>query len=77
MREQASRATERSTEQARQATQQLTEGVAIAAGLAARELGQLTTGFIRSAAEMETFRATIQAVTGDTDETNRVFERLT
>ena len=39
-REQAARAAEGATEQSRQATQQLAAGVAISAGLAARELGR-------------------------------------
>ena len=75
-RDTAARAAARQAEQSRQAAQQLTAGVAITSGLAARELGQLTASFVQSAAQMETFRATIQAVTGDTNETNRVLKEL-
>ena len=75
-RETAARAAERQAEQSRQAAQQLTAGVAIASELAARELGQLTVGFVQAAANMETFRNSIQAVTGNADETNRVLGQL-
>ena len=75
-RETAARAAARAAEQSRQASQQLTAGVAVASGLAARELGQLTAEFVRSASQMETFRATIQSVTGDTNETSRVLKEL-
>ena len=75
-RETAARAAARQAEQSRQAALDLSAGVAMSAGLVARELGQLTAGFVRSAAEMETFRATIQAVTGDAGETNRVLQEL-
>ena len=75
-RETAARAAERQAEQSRQAAQQLTAGVAIASGLAARELGQLTAGFVQAAANMETFRASLNSVTGDAEETDRILQRL-
>lgn len=75
-RQQAARATERANEQSRQATQQLTAGIAISAGLAARQLGQLTTGFVQAAANMETFRASLNSVTGNAEETDRILQRL-
>ena len=75
-REQAARAAERAAEQSRQATQQLTAGLAIASGLAARQLGELTVGFVQAAANMETFRASLNAVIQDSAETDRVLARL-
>ena len=41
-----------------------------------RELSRLTTGFVSAAADMETFRNSVQAVTRDTTETNRILAEL-
>ena len=75
-REQATRAAARQAEQSRQAARELGTGIAATSGLAARQLGQLTVGFVQAASEMETFRNTIQAVTRDAGETDRILQRL-
>ena len=41
-----------------------------------QELSRLTTGFVSAAADMETFRNSVQAVTRDTTETNRILAEL-
>ena len=41
-----------------------------------QELSRLTTGFVSAAANMETFRNSVQAVTRDTTETNRILAEL-
>ena len=41
-----------------------------------QELSRLTTGFVSAAANMETFRNSVQAVTQDADETNRILSDL-
>ena len=41
-----------------------------------QELSRLTTGFVSAAADMETFRNSVQAVTRDTTETNRILADL-
>ena len=41
-----------------------------------RELSRVTTGFVSAAADMETFRNSVQAVTRDTTETNRILAEL-
>ena len=48
--------------------QELTMGVRVVH----QQLSQLTGGFVRAAADMETFRNTVHVVTQDTDETNRI-----
>ena len=75
-RETAARAAARQAEQSRQAARELGTGIAATSGLAARQLGQLTVGFVQAASEMETFRNTIQAVTRDAGETDRILQRL-
>ena len=52
--------------------QELTMGVRVIY----QQLAQLTSGFVRAAADMETFRNTINVVTQDADETNRILAQL-
>ena len=70
--EQQVRAAERVAEAQRAAVFELTAGVRVLH----QQFSQLTTGFVRSAADMETFRNSIQAVTGDSAETDRVLRDL-
>ena len=75
-RERAAAQQERAAERSRQATLQLAGDVAIVSRLAARQLGKLTGGFVTAAAGIETFRNTIQSVTRDAGETDRILRRL-
>ena len=66
----------RATRQMSVAQQTLVHELTMGVRLIYQQLSQLTGGFVRSAADMETFRNTIHVVTQDTEETNQILARL-
>ena len=70
--DQAVRAAERTRAAQQQAVAELTAG----ARIVAQQLARLTGGFVQAAANMETFRNSVQAVTRDAAETDRILQQL-
>ena len=75
-RQKAARAQVKASEEVRAAQQQIVAGASVASGVLSYQLGMLTQGFIQAAANMETFRASLNAVIQDSAETDRVLARL-
>lgn len=75
-REQAAKAQVRALERVRAEQQRVIADASMAAGIVSYQLAQLTQTFIQSAANMETFRASLNAVTGNAEETNAVLADL-
>ena len=70
------KAQEQAARRASAAQSALIADLTIGARVVYRELSRLTTGFVGAAANMETFRNSVQAVTGDATETNRILADL-
>ena len=75
-RERAAQQQVRAAQRVSAAQQALVSDLTIGARVVHQQLLQLTTGFVRAAADMETFRNSIQAVTQDADETDRILGDL-
>ena len=81
--QQQARERERAAQQEIRASQQISaaqravvQELTVGARVIYQQLSQVTGGFVRAAADMETFRNTINVVTQDADETNRVLGDL-
>ena len=75
-RERAAQQQIRASQQISAAQRALVQDLAIGARVVHQQLSQLTSGFVRAAADMETFRNTINVVTQDAAETNRILANL-
>ena len=75
-RERAAVQQESAAERARTAQQAAVVELTAGARIVSQQLARLTGGFVQSAADMETFRNSVQAVTRDTAETERILGQL-
>lgn len=75
-RERAAQQQIRASQQISAAQRALVQDLVIGARVVHQQLSQLTSGFVRAAADMETFRNTINVVTQDAAETNRILANL-
>lgn len=75
-RERAAQQQIRASQQISAAQRTLVHDLAFGARVVHQQLSQLTSGFVRAAADMETFRNTINVVTQDAAETNRILANL-
>ena len=75
-RERAAEAQIRAARRTRAAQQQAVAELTAGARIVAQQLARLTGGFVQAAANMETFRNSVQAVTRDAAETDRILQQL-